>query len=451
MRVSISTRLLIVATLTIVVALPAAGILLSDAFRRAVAVAHDQRLQALVETLAARIEASTPGDLRLGGSVAEARYGQVYSGWYWQVLREDEVIATSRSLWDATLTVPPLATPLVRGSITLQGPMGEALRGHYLRLQLAQVPQPLELIVTEPQSALNAEVSAFNRLLWWGLGTLGSLLLVLFAVQIRWGLRPLRRIRDDLEAVRDGDRPSLSTALPPDLAGLAETLNEVLAHQAAVVTRSRTVAGNLAHALKQPLATSRMAAAEPLPDRDLLRRSLAAIDATVNHHLARAAAGGAAGGRYRRVDLLATLRPLVDAIRGLHGGNGRVLEARLPEGIGVAMEPQDLQELVGNLLDNAGKWARSRIRLTAEAGEDTVTLTVDDDGPGLPPEQREGALRRGVRWDEQQPGSGLGLAIVQDLVALYGWTFALEDSPLGGLRARLTGPLRRPRKFAARG
>lgn len=451
MRVSISTRLLIVATLTIVVALPVAGILLSDAFRRAVAVAHDQRLQALVETLAARIEASTPGDLRLGGSVAEARYGQVYSGWYWQVLREGEVVVTSRSLWDATLAVPPLAMPLVRGSIALQGPMGEALRGHYLRLQLAQDPQPLELIVTEPQSALNAEVSAFNRLLWWGLGTLGSLLLVLFAVQIRWGLRPLRRIRDDLEAVRDGDRPSLSTALPPDLAGLAETLNEVLAHQAAVVTRSRTVAGNLAHALKQPLATSRMAAAEPLPDRDLLRRSLAAIDATVNHHLARAAAGGAAGGRYRRVDLLATLRPLVDAIRGLHGGNGRVLEARLPEGIGVAMEPQDLQELVGNLLDNAGKWAHSRIRLTAEAGEDTVTLTVDDDGPGLPAEQREGALRRGVRWDEQQPGSGLGLAIVQDLVALYGWTFALEESPLGGLRARLTGPLRRPRKFAARG
>ncbi len=448
MRVSISTRLLIVTTLTVMLALPAAGALLSDAFRRAVGVAHDQRLQALVETLAARLEAPAGGGLQLRGTVTEARYAQVYSGWYWQVVQRDRVVATSRSLWDASLDVPPLSSPLVQGAMTLRGPMGEALRGYYLRLQLAGSPAPVELVVTEPHAALDAEVTAFNRLLWWGLGTLGGLLLLLFAVQVRWGLRPLRRMREDLEAVRDGAKPQLDTALPPDLAGLAETLNDVLAHQVAVVTRGRTVAGNLAHALKQPLATLRLAAAEAAPDRAVLRRALSEIDATVDHHLARAAAGGAAGGRYRRVDLRQTLMPVVEAVRALHGGRGKVIDAALPDDVGVSMEAQDLQELVGNLLDNAGKWAASRVRLSARADEDHIVLWVDDDGPGLRPDQRDGAMQRGVRWDERQPGSGLGLAIVQDLVALYDWRLALEDSPSGGLRARLTGPAPRVRRSA---
>jgi signal transduction histidine kinase len=448
MRVSISTRLLIVTTLTVMLALPAAGALLSDAFRRAVGVAHDQRLQALVETLAARLEAPAGGGLQLRGTVTEARYAQVYSGWYWQVVQRDRVVATSRSLWDASLDVPPLSSPLVQGAMTLRGPMGEALRGYYLRLQLAGSPAPVELVVTEPHAALDAEVTAFNRLLWWGLGTLGGLLLLLFAVQVRWGLRPLRRMREDLEAVRDGAKPQLDTALPPDLAGLAETLNDVLAHQVAVVTRGRTVAGNLAHALKQPLATLRLAAAEAAPDRAVLRRALSEIDATVDHHLARAAAGGAAGGRYRRVDLRQTLMPVVEAVRALHGGRGKVIDAALPDDVGVSMEAQDLQELVGNLLDNAGKWAASRVRLSARADEDHIVLWVDDDGPGLRPDQRDGAMQRGVRWDERQPGSGLGLAIVQDLVALYEWRLALEDSPSGGLRARLTGPAPRVRRSA---
>lgn len=448
MRVSISTRLLIVTTLTVMLALPAAGALLSDAFRRAVGVAHDQRLQALVETLAARLEAPAGGGLQLRGTVTEARYAQVYSGWYWQVVQRDRVVATSRSLWDASLDVPPLSSPLVQGAMTLRGPMGEALRGYYLRLQLAGSPAPVELVVTEPHAALDAEVTAFNRLLWWGLGTLGGLLLLLFAVQVRWGLRPLRRMREDLEAVRDGAKPQLDTALPPDLAGLAETLNDVLAHQVAVVTRGRTVAGNLAHALKQPLATLRLAAAEAAPDRAVLRRALSEIDATVDHHLARAAAGGAAGGRYRRVDLRQTLMPVVEAVRALHGGRGKVIDAALPDDVGVSMEAQDLQELVGNLLDNAGKWAASRVRLSARADEGHIVLWVDDDGPGLRPDQRDGAMQRGVRWDERQPGSGLGLAIVQDLVALYEWRLALEDSPSGGLRARLTGPAPRVRRSA---
>lgn len=265
-------------------------------------------------------------------------------------------------------------------------------------------------------------------------GRAGGILFVVFVVQIRWGLAPLRRMTDDLQAVRAGKRPRLDTRLSLDLAQLAGAMNEVLDHQVALIGRGRATAGNLAHALKQPLASLRMQLARHEPDLDALRQALKQIEPTIDHHLTRAAVAGQAGGHYQKVMAAGVIAPLVEGIRRMYGGQGKVIRATVPETLQVSIDPQDLQELVGNLLENAAKWAESIATLSWVAGSDGWTLTVEDDGPGLPVEARDGVLARGARLDEKRPGSGLGLAIVNDLVTLYQLSIALDDSPLGGLR-----------------
>lgn len=272
------------------------------------------------------------------------------------------------------------------------------------------------------------------RRLGMTLGALGGILFVVFVVQIRWGLAPLRRMTDDLQAVRAGKRPRLDTRLSLDLAQLAGAMNEVLDHQVALIGRGRATAGNLAHALKQPLASLRMQLARHEPDLDALRQALKQIEPTIDHHLTRAAVAGQAGGHYQKVMAAGVIAPLVEGIRRMYGGQGKVIRATVPETLQVSIDPQDLQELVGNLLENAAKWAESIATLSWVAGSDGWTLTVEDDGPGLPVEARDGVLARGARLDEKRPGSGLGLAIVNDLVTLYQLSIALDDSPLGGLR-----------------
>lgn len=436
MRLSISTRLIGIAVVTTLALLPLFGFALSRAFLASAESSFDRQIQAYLLFLAGRLESTADGGIVFSREPGDDRFEQFHSGWYWQLSLRGSVQRTSRSLWDETLTEPPAPD---RQAVNLRGPRGEALRGAVLALDLGGLADPVHLLVTGPRGQIDAEVASFNWLLMRSLGLLGVILVLALVVQIRWGLAPLRAMTDGLRQVRSGAAPRLDVRLPADLSNVAKAMNEVLQHQEQLLERGRSVAGNLAHALKTPLATIRMKI-ESIDDAASLRSDVAQIQRIVDHHLTLAAAAGRATGNSRRTALVESIEPVLSAVRMLHAERRIALHAHLPSQLFVAVDAQDLQELVGNLLDNAAKWARTQVSIEATQSAGAVLLRIEDDGPGIPVPEREQVLGRGLRLDERQPGSGLGLAIVKDLAELYGLEITLDAASLGGLRVELRFP-----------
>jgi signal transduction histidine kinase len=262
---------------------------------------------------------------------------------------------------------------------------------------------------------------------------------------LRSGLSPFRRLRAQLAALRDGRERRVEGAYPTEVQPLVNDLNALLDHREQVVTRAVAKAGDLAHGLKTPLAVlaQEAARAEAAGQHDIA----AAIDQQVermrrqiDYHLAqaRAVASGATPGA--RSSVSDSAEGLARTLRRLHADRGLTIDVHVPADLAVRGQREDLDEMLGNLLDNGCKWAKSHVAVSASRVPDAVVVMVDDDGPGLAPSMRAAVLQRGVRADEAAPGSGFGLAIVRDLAELYGGSIALEDSPLGGLRARLQLP-----------
>jgi signal transduction histidine kinase len=262
---------------------------------------------------------------------------------------------------------------------------------------------------------------------------------------VRRALAPFDRIRERLAEVRSGADHELRGSFPSEVQPLVDDLNALLAHRERVVARAVAKAGDLAHGLKTPLAVLAQEAerADASGHHDLaasVSQQVERMQRQVDYHLAhaRAAASGATPGA--RCSLLASADGLVRTLQRLYDGRGVAIDVRVGADDGVRGQREDVDEMLGNLLDNACKWATSRVAITTSSGDGRTVITVDDDGPGLAPAMWEAVLQRGVRADEAAPGSGFGLAIVRDLAELYGGSIALGLSPLGGLRARLTLP-----------
>jgi signal transduction histidine kinase len=309
-------------------------------------------------------------------------------------------------------------------------------------VQLASFADPIHVAVAADLSEVREEVARFQALLAVSLATLGGLLLLLFGLQIRWGLAPLRRIERSLREVESGQRSALDTDLPEELAGLARTINLVLQRDQVLIERGRATAGNLAHALKTPVAVLHTQV-ETLPEaqRARLQKELHRLNDAVRHHLARAStAGPPAFGPGLLVEN--ALAPVIQGLTMLAKRRGLQFESRIDCPEPVRFEQQDLQELVGNLLENALNWAKQSATVDVVQSPDGLLIEVNDDGPGMSEEDCQRALERGGRLDEARSGSGLGLSIVKDLVQLYGGELSLRRSDQGGLRVSARFPAR---------
>lgn len=442
MKLPVSTRLTGIALVTVLVLLPLLGWYISEAFRSSVESSFDRHLRTYGNAIAGLVHLDPQGAIEFSRLPAELRFEQVFSGWYWEVLRDGRVTRSSRSLWDEALRLPPAAQWRHDSIVEIRGPRGEPLRARLLSLQLPQMPARLWLVVAGPTAEIEAEVRSFNRVLLASLGSLGLILVLAFSLQLRWGLAPLRGIVRELRRVRTGRSARFEMPLPRDLRAVADALNEVLEHQEQLIARGRSVAGNLAHALKTPLASMRVRLSGPTADAAELRLDLDRLQQIVDHHLTRASAAGSAAlhGRFARTPLLAAVTPVFDAIRTMYRGRSLHLQVQIDETQQVMVDPHDLQELVGNIVENAAKYAKRWISVTAEPLARGLLLSVDDDGPGIPEQERRLATERGARLDERRPGSGLGLAIVADLAAMYRIDVQLAQSALGGLRVELRFP-----------
>ncbi|MBB3184223.1 signal transduction histidine kinase [Halomonas fontilapidosi] len=437
-QLSLASRLLLASLLTLTLALPLAGAGLSHYFRTTATAAFDERLDALLNVVVAGLDwAPAEQQLVHERSLGDPRFEQVFSGWYWQISDGAARVLTSRSLWDQRLPVRSHRQVMIRD---LPGPRGTPLRVIERDIQLAPLDGPLHVSVAVSRETLDAELARFTRLVTLLLVGLGVLLLVTLALQVRWGLAPLRRLQADLQQVENGDAERLDTRLSPELARLAQAMNGVLDRDRRLMTHARHAAGNLAHALKTPVSVlTTLADGTDEPRRTRIRDELTRIDAAVRHHLARASAAGDAA-LAPRVAASDVLAPIFTGLGRLAKRRGLTLSHNLPAEMRVRMEAQDLQELVGNLLDNALRWAEDRVEVSGGNDAGGSWLEVEDDGPGMDKAQRQAALTRGARLDEQRPGNGLGLAIVADLVKLSGGRLELARSPLGGLAVRVWLP-----------
>ncbi len=462
---SLRWRLGLVTAVALSIALLASGWVLGGLFRSYAEGQFEAQLLRHLEQLTASLELDAQGRPQLATPLTDPRWRTPYSGLYWQVEalgrdadpRTSDAVLRSRSLWDGLLRVP--LDRLEAGELhwhDVAGPDGQPVRAVERIVQLQALAEaageaeppltPWRLVVAEQTQELERAVEGFHRQLIAHLAVLAFALGLAAWIQVRLGLAPLRLLLQRLQAVRTGESPRLGGPFPAEVAPLADEFNRVLDQQEHGVNRARHLAGNLAHGIKTPLAVLGQLA-ERCGDAAMARQmsdQLRAIRTQVDWHLSRARMAGSGG-----VGLRTPVRPLIAGLvrvmEKLHADRAdeTALSITLevtPENLTFSGEPQDLQEMVGNLLDNACKWASSLVCVSARREGDGLLITVADDGPGLPPDLHAAVLERGVRADERKPGSGLGLAIVRELAELYGGRLALQRSAWGGLSAVLTLP-----------
>jgi signal transduction histidine kinase len=446
---SIATRLFLSSALACIVILTLAGLALSALYRQTAEAALDEQLGIYLRALVGELTAPRDEGASEPGQLGEPQFELLQSGWYWQITRLDTDpgdIRTSRSLFASRLPKLSAAQAEVDGRRhgDILGPDGKPVRMLERNIDAGEQGRFLVQVAATTQS-VDLQVAQFELDLGVTFLLLALLLMVAMALQARYGLRPLRQLRSDVIAVRRGQSENIAGEFPREIAPLAAELNLLIAANREIVERARTQVGNLAHALKTPLSVIMNEAdgdASPLAKK--VGDQAEVMRDQVTFYLERARAATRAGAIGAAADPAPALAAMARAFGKIYPAIDLAVECQ--ENLKFLGEKQDFDDMAGNLIDNACKWAAGEVRVSVEAlpsGDlDRVFFraTFDDDGPGLAAEQRAEALRRGRRLDEGKPGSGLGLSIVADLAAAYGGRLDLGDSPFGGLRAILILP-----------
>jgi len=448
---SLAFRLFASAAAWTLVVIPVTAILLVSLYREAVERNFDARLNVYMTSLVASTTEEGKSSPTEPANLGDPIFTLPFSGWYWQIKPlkgAKRPLYVSDSLLDQQLKLPSQegVSPddtLTRRSYEL-GPDGQNLRIVEREIRPGGPDSKLySYAVAGDAGEIDADLSQFTTMLILALALLGLGLVIATFFQVRFGLLPLRAIRHDLAAIRSGDAERLEGELPDEIKPLQQELNALIQSNRDVVERARTHVGNLAHALKTPLSvisnearTHKGAFANKVVEQAEIMRT------QITHHLDRARVAA----RSNVIGDLTEVKPVLDALKRtlerIYGERGIALSVRTVPGLKFRGEKQDFEEMVGNLMDNACKWAKARVAVEVERAPEAkrFTVVVDDDGPGLTETERKRAVKRGQRLDESKPGSGLGLSIVADLARLYKGRFELEPAPNGGLRARLTLP-----------
>ena len=451
-RGSIARRMLVAAAVWSAVVLLIAGWSLQAFYRTESDQQLDSSLSDTLLSLATAVNAAN-GDVQFDEAKLprDEKFGRALSGRYWAFLDLDaahEVVNSKKSpsYFDEE---PALAAEMRERALAQQGkilsldtpgPNDKQVRIGVQAVQLTGRDNPILLYAAIDRTTADASVGAFTLRLGIALGVLAVGLIGGVLVLIRYGLRPLHEIEHKLGDVRAGRRDNLDGEYPGELAPLVKEINTLISHNRNVVERARTHVGNLAHALKTPLAVLKNEAKGSDKLSDLVRRQTESMISNVNSYLKRAQAAAQAEVLGARTEVKEPVEGIARMLERLHRGKGVAIDVDVDPKAVFRGERGDFDELVGNLLENAAKWCKSRVNVTVTRSDDGMEVKVDDDGPGLPAEHRAKALERGKRLDESEPGTGLGLSIVTELADIYGGRLHLEDSPLGGLRARLVLP-----------
>lgn len=438
---SLSQRLLLVGGIGLLLVSLVASLLATQLYESSLRQQLDEQLQQDLATVLAIARIDDHGQLQLAPHRGDTRHERVFSGAYWQITDlQGQALAQSRSLWDASLPLPVLDTPPRQGlHLNLDGPLDQPLRGYLQQVRLARAQTPLLVLSARDRSALDAQVAAFQRNTGLGLAGLIALWLCVLASQVYFGLRPLRLLGRQVEQVRLGQASRIhEQGLSRDVLPLSGELNALLDHHQRMVGRARNSAQDLAHALKTPLA---VLAAEAHSDGQHWQHTVEEQTQRMQASITRYLASGLVSDHRQRTPVAVVVQSLLPLMRRVHDGRGITFQADAiaPQAM-FAGERSDLEEMLGNLLDNAGKWAHQQVQLQVALENGQVVIDIDDDGPGLPESALQSVIQRGVRLDQRTSSSGLGLAIVDELARSYDGTLELNRRRPTGLRARLVLP-----------
>ena len=442
---SLSRRMIGVAALWIAALLLIGGFALDRVLTRSIVASFDNQLVFVLNSMITSAEIDPNGEVRFNRQPADQRFVEPYSGLYFQISGAGAETFPSRSLWDRRLRVSDthadIKPHLYDSDEFSSGGQAEPLRIAERDAVLPGSPVRWRFQVAQSRATINEQIHRLRLTLFWSFFALGIGLLILAALQTFYGLWPLRRVRDEVSDIRSGDETRISDEFPAEIRPLTEEINQLLAHNEAQAEEARRHAGNLAHALKTPLTVITNAATAHSPDlADTVCREALVMRRQVDHHLARARAIGRRAAAQSRARVWESLEAVERAVDRLY--EGVTVDIAGDHQAQVRVERQDLDEMLGNLVENAAKYGGGRVFVTVEPKGDKVDILVEDDGPGIPEEKRDELFARGARLDTTgKPGTGLGLAIVRDVAVIYGGSIHLEESEdLGGLLARLTLP-----------
>jgi signal transduction histidine kinase len=437
---SLTRRMIGIAALWILLLLVGGGFALDRVLNVAITRNFDAQLQYVLNAMIASAEIDPIGEVRSVRPLGDQRFLEPGSGLYYQVSGPGHLAFRSRSLWDRALEVQDNHRDTDFHIYDSNEFKDEPLRVMERDARLPGSPVMWRFQVAQDRGGLDEQIAILRRTLVRSFAILGLGLIVMSTLQAAFGLWPLRKVRREIAAVRAGRAARVDERLPVEIAPMVEELNELLAHNERQAEEARTHAGNLAHALKTPLTVIMNEATAKSPDLGkTVIREATTMRRQVDHHLARARAVG----RRSSAQSVAAVWPSVNSVE-------RAVTRLYPEvtidvagsrAARVHVERQDLDELLGNLIENAAKYGGGRVFVTVEAERNFVEVLVEDDGSGIPVAQRQAIFERGVRLDTGKPGTGLGLAIVRDVAEIYGGTVDLEESEdLGGLLVRLRLP-----------
>ncbi|WP_349676245.1 HAMP domain-containing sensor histidine kinase [Sphingomonas sp. UBA978] len=420
------------------------GFALDRVLANAVQRNFDDQMQYVLRSLIASAEIGPDGEVVFNrDAAADPRFLEPYSGLYWQVSAPKTPVTDafpSRSLWDRRLAFGTVHEDRAVHFYDSKQFPDEKLRIVERDAQLPKSAVHWRFQVAQSRAGLDAQITVLRRTLVRSFALLGLGLIVLAWLQTFYGLWPLRRVREEIARMRAGQSNRVDTAMPIEVAPMVEELNALIEHNERQAEEARRHAGNLAHALKTPLTVIMNAATAQADDlADTVIREARTMRRQVDHHLARARAVGRRGSAHSRADVWPSLESVERAVARLY--RHVRIDVAGPKDLQVHVERQDLDEMLGNLIENAAKYGGGSVFVTVAAQAGFVELMIEDDGMGIPEEDRIRIFDRGVRLDTGKPGTGLGLAIVRDVAEIYGGTVSLEESEdLGGLLVRLRLP-----------
>jgi signal transduction histidine kinase len=443
--------MVVVSAVWIALLLGGGGYALDRVLTSAVTGNFDSGLEYVLNALLASAEVGPEEEVYLNRPPADQRFLEVNSGVYFQITAIDrqrppgvdpaDLDMASRSLWTRRLRLRQNHDDAALHVYDTEELPGETLRVVERDVKIPGSSRRWRFQVAQDRSILDEQISVLRNTLTRSFAILGVGLFILAALQAIYGLWPLRRVQKAIAAIRSGERSRIDESFPREIEPLKEELNALLAHNETQAEEARTHAGNLAHALKTPLTVITNAATARDPDlADTVCREATTMRRQVDHHLARARAIGRRSSALARAEVWPSLESVERAVSRLYGH--ATVDLAGDKQASVRVERQDLDEMLGNLIENAAKYGGGRVFVTVKTTPECVEIEVEDDGTGIPEAERESIFTRGARLDTGKPGTGLGLAIVRDVAEIYGGSITLDESEdLGGLMARLKLPL----------
>ncbi|MXP13783.1 histidine kinase [Altererythrobacter confluentis] len=439
---SLSRRMMLIAAGWITVLLLAGGFGLDRTLTKLVENNFDEQLEYMLTAMVASAEIGPDGEVFFYRSLGDQRFLEPGSGLYWQISGTGHEDFPSRSLWDRSLQTEGDHFDLETHFYDSTQFAAEPLRIVERSVILPDSDTRWTFTVASAREELDYQISRIRSILAWSFAILGMGLFVMAALQTYYGLRPLRRVRDAIQSIRTTGSNRVTDPLPLEVQPLVDELNALLAHSQKQAEEARTHAGNLAHALKTPLTVINNAATAKAPDLpDTVIREATTMRRHVDHHLARARAVGRRAVGHAQTPVCDSAEAVRRAVERLYPDVRFDIDGN--RGAKVAIERQDLDEILGNLIENAAKYGGGSVFVTVDAEPDVeqCVIWVEDDGKGIPEAERVRIFDRGARLDTGKPGTGLGLAIVRDVAEIYGGSVVLDESEdLGGLLVKLILP-----------